>query len=353
LSEPLASDAAISTPVALAIPVGALTPIATPIPLRQRAVTFLTGQPVLRQFGNAARSFKRLAQDKALRLFLLRSLLSPRVSWLWSVFIREFHRTAGVVVPEARVLAKPLRRYVHGAFGPRRRLGLLVDHYGWFARKFSDGFIRQICAGEIVPVVTLIGRKGRHYRLTIGASVTAAMQREGELAICLMRTEDGLKLSRLSLCFSSIDGRMAVIIGGVQGPFGGHKRDVIDATRDLGGLRPKDAVFLMARVMARELSLAPVHAVSDANHVLERLQNQSKFSGYDAYWRERGGLPSNEYGFAFAPIGAIEATGKKRDNVKLVIATGAETFVRARLRKGLVDRRPNERCVSTLLTAAR
>ncbi len=270
--------------------------------------------------------------DKAHRLYLLRSLLAPTVSARWSRFIHGFHQEAGAVRPVARVLAKPLRNYVHRAYWPRRRLDLLLEHYHWFDTLFSRDFIRRICSQEALCVVTLSGRRQKDYQIFVVASVTAIMQREGELAIFLARGPNEPKLCRLSLCFSEVAGRLSMVIGGIQGPLTSHKRAVIDATRDLYGLRPKDAVFLAARAMAQALALDGVHAVSDANHVLRRLQDKSKFSSYDAYWQERGGEAGGPYGFAFAPLAPLAASEDRREGVKIAIVEGMRVFVDAHRR---------------------
>lgn len=265
--------------------------------------------------------------DKARRLYLLRSLLAPAVSTRWSRFIHDFHRDAGAAGPVARVLAKPLRNYVHRAYWPRRRLNLLLEHYHWFGALFSRDFIRRICSEEALSVVTLQGRHDRRYQIFVVASVTAIMQREGELAIFLARGPNEPKLCRLSLCFAEVRGRLSMVIGGIQGPLTSHKREVIDATRDLHGLRPKDAVLLAARAMAQALGLKDVHAVSDANHVLRRLQDKSKFSNYDAYWLERGGEAGDPFGFVFGPLAPFEVASDKREGVKSAIVESMSAFV--------------------------
>lgn len=272
--------------------------------------------------------------DKALRLYLLRSLLAPTVSARWRRFISEFHRQAGAARPVARVLAKPLRNYVHRGFWPRRRLDLLIEHYHWFGAFFSRDCVRRVCSGEALPVVALQGRKGTQYCLFVVASVVAIMQREGELAIYLAKGPNEPKLCRLSLSFSNVAGKLSIVIGGIQGPLTAHKRDVIEATRILYGLRPKDAVFLAARAMAQALSVRAVHAVSDANHVLKRLQDKSKFSNYDAYWLERGGVAEGPYGFFFGPLGPIAASDNKRDAMKIAIVEAMNDFVRAHRHEG-------------------
>ena len=135
------------------------------------------------------------------------------------------------------------------------------------------------------------------------------MQREGELAIVVASQPVGRELCRLSLCFARVDGEPAFVIGGLQGSASTFKRDVIAATRDLHGLRPKDAALLAARAMARALGFKPVHGICDANHVQRRLQDRAKFSRYDDYWTERGGNRSGPFGFVFAPLEPIAPAG--------------------------------------------
>jgi uncharacterized protein VirK/YbjX len=266
---------------------------------------------------------------KAFRAYLLRSLLAPITAARWSRYIRALHRDAGAAAPPVRVLAKPVRRYLHRAFWPRQRLALLLEHYRWLRTLFSREFIAQICAQEALPAVALHGRREGEYDIFIIASNVVYMQREGELAICLAKRSGSMELCRLSLCFARVDGEPAVVIGGLQGPASAYKRDVIDATRDLYGLRPKDAALLAARAFARALGFNVVHAICDANHVLRRLQDTAKFSRYDDYWLERGGKRGGPFGFVFGPLEATAPSGDRREATKAAVVTAMEAFVAA------------------------
>ncbi|MGD0642878.1 MAG: DUF535 family protein, partial [Roseiarcus sp.] len=192
--------------------------------------------------------------------------------------------------------------------------------------------VRRICAGETIVVAELEARKGARYCLAVAAAAKVSMQREGELAFYLFKRGQDVELSRISLAFGRIDGELAVVVAGLQGPQGGRKREVIEATRELHGLRPKDATLLAARALARELGARSVHAIADRNHVLRRLQDQSKLSHYDSYWLERGAIPGGPYGFVFAPLGAVESDGKGRSAAKAAIVDGLETFARVHSR---------------------
>jgi uncharacterized protein VirK/YbjX len=266
---------------------------------------------------------------KAFRAYLLRSLLAPVSAVRWGRYIRALHREVGAPAPPTRVLAKPVRRYVHRAYSPRQRLALLLEHYRWLGALFSRAFVAKICAQEALPAVALSGRRGGEYDIRVIAANVVYMQREGELAICLVERPANMELCRLSLCFARVEGEPAVVVGGLQGPASAYKRDVIDATRDLYGLRPKDAALLAARAFARALGFNVLHAISDANHVLRRLQDKAKFSRYDDYWSERGGRRGGPFGFVFGPLEASAPSGDRRDATKAAVVAGMEAFVAA------------------------
>ena len=264
---------------------------------------------------------------KAKRLYVGRSLLAPLVSWRWNRFIRDFHRGCHASEPVARVLLKPLRSYVHRQYRPRRRLALLLEHYDWFNRTFAPSFLKAFCSNEELEIVELVGRKGAAYKLYLAASVVATMQREGEISIYLAKSPHDTKLCRSALCYSRALGHDAMILGGLQGPLTQYKREVIDATRDLNGLRPKDAVLLAVRAFGQALGVERLHAVCDAHHVLNRLQDKGKLASYDSYWLERGGKPRGPFGFEFGPLAPLESTADKREARKIAIVNGVNAFV--------------------------
>lgn len=202
-----------------------------------------------------------------------------------------------------------------------------MEHYDWFVGVFSPEFLRRFCSNEDLEIAELHGRKQSSYRLFMAASIVAVLQREGEIALYLAKSAQDVKLCRLSLCYAEVEGEPSFIIGGIQGPLSAHKREVIDATRELHGLRPKDAVLLAARALAQALGVERIHAVCDANHVLNRLQDSAKLSSYDEYWRERGGAEEGPYGFRFEPLDPPETAKDKRDEIKNAIRSAVGDFV--------------------------
>lgn len=266
-------------------------------------------------------------RDKAMRLFYGRALLAPVVAWRWHGRLTHLHARHDAGPAPARGLGKPLRSYLDAGWGARARLDALLAHHDWMAQRFSASFLRAFYAGEAQPIARLQARKETVFEVMLAPSVAASTQREGEIALYLVNPSDGVKLSRLTLTYLRTPQGPALVIGGLQGPFGGHKRAVIDSTRLLYGMRPKDATVLAARALARALGL-DLLAVSDARHVLERLRGETKHAGYDEYWLERGAAPDPRFGFLFPMLDADTGTGEKRDGVKSALIAGTEDFVR-------------------------
>ena len=193
-------------------------------------------------------------RDKAMRLYLLRSLLSPIVSTRWARFIRRYHGAFEAGPPPARVLLKPVRSYIHARLGPAGRLRRLARSLP----TVSPALFATSACGASAPASRSSSPRSRGER---GAS-TAWRSPPRPAFRCSARgswrsfssnAASRSRSAKLSLAFAHVEGRLAVLIGGLQGPPVGHKREVIDATRELRGLRPKDATLLAARAFARAI----------------------------------------------------------------------------------------------------
>lgn len=107
----------------------------------------------------------------------------------------------------------------------------------------------------------------------------------------------------------------------MQGPRGDKaKRALISATRDLGGLRPKDAVLLILHGLVSEGGTPHLYAVSNERHVMNRRRRKRRrmmLADLDGYWRDRGGERAKPFGFRL-PIadGQVTPEGNRREQSK-------------------------------------
>jgi len=267
----------------------------------------------------------------ALLKILLRSLKAPLSSASWRRLISHAHRNVGAAPPTRTILVKPIKRYVYHKLGTRGRSKLLKGHHLYFSRMFSDAVLFELYERHTVDVARLYARKSTQFVLELYSSEKTLNEREGELVLGIREPHSDYYLCRLTFLFAARGGGVALVIGGLQGPCGGHKRDVIAATRLLSGLRPKDAVLLAARSLARELG-AETRAVATDALVFRNKRGGLKFADHDGYWRERGAVQESAQEFLFPALIAEDQPSVGRAEMKRAIVVGACAFVRSSLR---------------------
>ena len=210
------------------------------------------------------------SRDRGMRRFWLRALLAPGVAWEWSRKAEKLYNDHGGDIHRSRVLSKPLHGYLRRRLRPAARLRFLLDHHRAIASLIEREAISTLWRGEALELVILPGRKDLRFRLYLANAIMEQTHREGELAI--VREGEPTPLSRLTFNLVSLEGRLALAVGGLQGPSEG-KRMVIDATRILYGLRPKDATLLAARAPRRKPGPRRQRCAACPRHASQRSQN--------------------------------------------------------------------------------
>jgi uncharacterized protein len=126
--------------------------------------------------------------------------------------------------------------------------------------------------------------------------------REGVLAINLF--DDNTRLFTLVFAFEPAPSGLRALIGGIQG------RNFDDAleryrtlTKQAHGIRPRDLIIELFRMVCAQAGVTEIHAISDRGR-----HNRHAYFGqpimrplalnYDEIWRDRGGEPMNEWFFA-------------------------------------------------------
>ena len=111
--------------------------------------------------------------DKARRIYLLRSLLAPLVSYRWTKLIQGVHHDLGAPAPVERILSKVVRSYLRRGLRPRARLSILRGHYDWVRATFSDETLRKIASNEPIEIAAIEARKNSRYRVDLAWSLVA------------------------------------------------------------------------------------------------------------------------------------------------------------------------------------
>lgn len=217
----------------------------------------------------------------------------------WAKFLAQH------VAPELRdgLRVRVLRPYMRQHFSPAARRGLLRAHIAAFAPYHTATPALNAEPGMVAS--TLTGKNGEAYRLLIGINTS----KEGELAIGLYDANDKY-LAKMAVTIGPDEaGRPVLWIGGLQGakpPMG--RDEVVRATRDLYGLRPKGAVVIAAQMLAQHFGLTALRAPGNEGHIsqrgLKRIRKKRKiYADYGEFWLELGAtkIGEEEYVLSVTP----------------------------------------------------
>jgi len=252
----------------------------------------------------------------------------------WLCFLEDFARTRHLPAPSADLLMKPLNQYMTAGLSLAERIRLLRMHYGAMTAFAAPQVVRQLWSSGTFDAGTFRGKSGR-YALWLCATSVFQTRKEGEITIALRDLESEQILARLTFLLAAVEpARPGMMIGGLQGPKQADAKElIVSATRDLYGLRPRDAVLTAALAIANSIGAREVWAVPSSMHVhntREKRLQKRLFVDYDEVWAERGARRAWPFGWLFAvpaatPRSGKTANGRRRDEVKDAIWTLARS----------------------------
>ncbi len=192
----------------------------------------------------------------------------------------------------------------------------------------------------------MTGKSGSLY--DIGLAQHPRYRAEGDLTLFLRRRGEDVALAALTFSFGS----GTLCIGGLQGPQADDgKQRVVDATRDLNGLRPKGAVLSALYDLAAVFGVDDIEAVGMKNHPLNDGRH-AVFADNDAFWAEQGAEATAGGDFrlpARLPQRALEEVAAKkrkdwlaRNALREAVGVQLTSLVRSWIRVGDLARADND-----------
>jgi uncharacterized protein VirK/YbjX len=128
-------------------------------------------------------------------------------------------------------------------------------------------------------------------------------EHEGELTISLFKGE--LRLYSLTFTLGQIDAELVAYAGGLQGVRSSEAIEIYRSlTRAMHGLRPRDLLVTVFRLLCDSLGVARVLAVSDRKRICSNSYHcpgEQIFSSYDSAWLECGGVAVDDAFFELSP----------------------------------------------------
>ncbi|WP_280823557.1 DUF535 family protein [Pseudaminobacter soli (ex Li et al. 2025)] len=264
---------------------------------------------------------KRVAFRRTMA-FWLRFAISPILTLRWLRFLQEFTQQHTFAPPHDDLVRKSLSAFLVYRMAYRTRFDILVQHFDVAGFLLKPQMLQTLWQGGKVEIGAVSGRD-QDYRLQLSLTDHCGSRHEGVFALRLIRAVDRAILCTASFVFVRRPGNSySIAIGGLQGSAQQDaKRAVISATRDLGGLRPKDAVLLVLNGMMARSVTSYIIAVSNSRHVINQRASARRRmrmrTDLDAYWIERGGVHFPPFGFRL-PVNPVinERCESRRDIAK-------------------------------------
>jgi uncharacterized protein VirK/YbjX len=189
-----------------------------------------------------------------------------------------------------RMFVAVLRPYVNQKWTVAKRLDALEEHYLTIADK---GRLFEFNENQYLDLIQL----GAEYSdLRVVADKPGWMRGEGEIAVSLF-FENNRTYTSMFLVTGNSENRK-LVVGAIQGSSEPKAKELyVELTRALHGMRPRDFLINMLKMIAANLGCTEIHGVSDACHRSTQLfSGAEKETAYDAIWQDQGGR-LNEEGF--------------------------------------------------------
>ena len=238
----------------------------------------------------------------------------------WLPFLKQFAETHHLAGPSVDLLMKPLNPYMSMNRKFDERIEILQVHHRLAAEVLVRRAMETLWRGENLELGRISGRSGT-YGLWLCSPSAVLTRKEGEVTLALRDERNGLDLAKLTFVLvRTSEGGYGMMIGGIQGHKSpSAKQMVVAATRDLFGLRPKDAVLLAALAVAQKIGVHEVWAVPGRLHTHNARSQKHRerlHADYDAYWAERGARGDARAGWVFHVPPTPRHSGKTPSGVR-------------------------------------
>lgn len=205
------------------------------------------------------------------------------------------------------------KRKINYVFSLHPYLLFMCRLKAYVLKQVSAEFIRDRLVGHYQLLDQSLGREGvsaiHGNGLCLGATEVAGkrvevilqyihrMRYEGQVSVKLVYDNEVFYFAHVHFC----DG--AMWIGGLQG-----MPSQIDLsrqfTRDSYGLRPHNFIYFMLTLLAEKLNLHAIYAVAGDYHYYQKEEKtlQKIRFNYDEFWRELGGVTTQEGNWVSMPL---------------------------------------------------
>jgi uncharacterized protein len=216
---------------------------------------------------------------------LIYALLNPFAARIWLKALTTNSLLADIAARNRRFLERPFHSFAQVDMPAYARAELLCGHFRVVRELFGEDLVRRLYLNSEYVTLASSGR----YALVVSEPVRC--WREGLLTVAWRDEVEHVDLAWATISFERHpeSGKRGALIGGLQGPAGGDRELVREATRACHGLRPKAAVMEAIGEFCRMARVDALTGVTKRTHVSAATAVQFS-ADYDGFWRELGGV---------------------------------------------------------------
>ncbi len=215
----------------------------------------------------------------------------------WFDFIENALPSGVTEIYKIRLAMRPAFRFINPRFALKDRLAALTCHYGIFKEKFTaDARARLLSEDSGCRLAEITGKSGAAYFIETRGAVT----KEGVIRILMIDGATGFNLAILAgILAPDGKGGLSFCIGMLRGPgqiVTDGKDMVVRVTKDLNGLRPKQAVLHAAAALAEWCGAKEIVAPATDSEIAIKnwFKGRKVLANHDPFWQEFAPARAND-----------------------------------------------------------
>lgn len=238
--------------------------------------------------------------------------LSPGASLRWIQFLRSNSLAQKVVRRSPDFAVKPVLKYLNTDYQFADRVRTLTSHYDFVTRQFSATDVELIYFGGGLKLAEFCGSTGTSYKVILGTY--SPCHNEGEMVLKIVTSNGDVICFVIFSVGSSVDGKLRVELGAIQGARRQHPALSILAAKDFHSMRPTHLLMAILYSFAQHCQIHSIVCVSTRSQMCYLDGGNASFrTHYDPLWEELDGRPDSS-GFYLLPGELSHRAGPKQND---------------------------------------
>lgn len=232
-------------------------------------------------------------------VFVIQSLAHPKqMAELLNFFMKNSLRR-DIVYANTCILEQAVRQWFYYNSTMQERVALLNTSFQFFQDKFSKEALQHIYLGD---GILLWSQEYKNETLSLILQFSRCHRKEGLMTVKLNMGGNRIYLVTFWVA-SDTNGKMALWIGALQGSQG-EVQTIRNLTKHFFGYRPKALMIYVLRIIAQQLQLELIYAVSNegfqaSHHISSKRRLKTSL---DDFWKTIGGEVCSDSRFFTLPL---------------------------------------------------